>query len=382
MVGNPAIGLAEPQRGHRSGIVRARPRFASVVPAERFNEGARPSERDVHSNAIRDLHTTADLAVRCARRPEELNPGDAIAPPDRADRRSSVLTGDVNSHAQHVAAGYSGQNGLVGSEKFTVQRGAATLAAERWVGVGQPVVLLHAGVADRRSWYAVADALQPTTGTVAYDLRGYGETSGVTYGFSHLDDLNAVIDEVASGPVWLVGSSMGGELAIDAALMSPERVAGLVLLAPAVSGAPEPSTYDVDTDRLVHLWEAAQTSGEIDEINRIEMWLWLDGPSSPEGRVSGPARDLALAMNAIALKNEMPEESGKSGIAAWSRLEEISVPVTVACGDLDLPFIVARSKELADWLPQSRFHMFEGMAHLPYLEQPAAVAELISSAIR
>ena len=49
-------------------------------------------------------------------------------------------------------------------------------------------------------------------------MRGYGETSGVTYGFSHLDDLKAVLDEVATGPVWLVGSSMGGEIAIDAVL--------------------------------------------------------------------------------------------------------------------------------------------------------------------
>jgi pimeloyl-ACP methyl ester carboxylesterase len=277
---------------------------------------------------------------------------------------------------------YSGQNGRVASEKFTVQRGTAALAAERWPGDGQPVVLLHSGVTDRRSWHAVAEALQPATGVVAYDMRGYGETSGVTYGFSHLDDLNAVLDRTVTGPAWLVGSSMGGEIAIDAALASPERVAGLVLLAPAVSGAPEPTIFDADTDRLVRMWEAAQTSGDIDEINRIEMWLWLDGPGAPEGRVSGPARQLALAMNAIALKNEIPEESGKSGLAAWSRLEEISVPVTVACGDLDLPFIIARSRELADWLPKSRYHVFEGMAHLPYLEQPAAVADLITSAIR
>jgi pimeloyl-ACP methyl ester carboxylesterase len=270
----------------------------------------------------------------------------------------------------------------VASEKFIVQSGSASLAAERWAGDGQPIVLLHSGVTDRRSWHGVATALQPATAAVAYDMRGYGETSGITYGFSHLEDLNAVIDHVATGPVWLVGSSMGGEIAIDAALSTPDRIAGLVLLAPAVSGAPEPSTFDADTDRLVRLWEAAQTSGEIDEINRIEMWLWLDGPGAPEGRVSGPMRDLALAMNAIALKNDIPEESGKSGIAAWSRLEEITVPVTVACGDLDLPFIVARSKELADWLPQSRFHVFEGMAHLPYLEKPAVVADLISSSIR
>jgi len=277
-----------------------------------------------------------------------------------------------------------GQNGRVASEKFTVQRGAVSLAAERWPGDGrgQPVVLLHSGVTDRRGWYAVAERLQPTTGVVAYDMRGYGDTSALTYGFSHLDDLRMVLDQVATGPVWLVGSSMGGELAIDAAVADPSRVAGLVLLAPSVSGAPEPTEFDTDTERLVHMWEDAQTSGDMDEVNRVEMWLWLDGPSSPEGRVSGPARDLALAMNAVALKNEIPEESGKSGIVAWSRLEEIQMPVTVACGDLDLPFMIERSKQLADWLPDARHEVLGGMAHLPYLEQPDVVADLISAAIR
>jgi pimeloyl-ACP methyl ester carboxylesterase len=270
----------------------------------------------------------------------------------------------------------------VPSEKFAVQSGTATLAAERWPGEGQPIVLLHAGVADRRSWYAVAEGLQPHSAVVAYDMRGYGDTSAVTYGFTHLDDLRAVLDAVASGPVWLVGSSMGGEIAIDAALSDPERIAGLVLLAPSVSGAPDPMEFDADTERLIHLWEAAQTSGDMDEINRIEMWLWLDGPSAPEGRVSGSVRELALAMNAVALKNEIPEESGKSGLAAWSRLEEIAVPVTVACGDLDLPFMVSRSKELSDWLPDSRHHVLPGMAHLPYLENPAMIADLITAAQR
>jgi len=274
--------------------------------------------------------------------------------------------------------------GPMASETFTVQRGPVSLAAERWNGngSGQPVVLLHAGVTDRRSWYGVAERLQPALRVVAYDMRGYGDTSGLTYAYSHLDDLRMVLDEVATGPVWLVGSSMGGEIAIDAALADPARIAGPVLLAPSVSGAPEPSEFDSDTEHLVHMWEDAQTAGDLDEVNRIEMWLWLDGPSSPEGRVSGAVRDLALKMNAIALKNEIPEESGKSGIVAWSRLEEIQIPVTVACGDLDLPFIVERSKQLADWLPDARHHVLNGMAHLPYLEKPDVVADLISTAVR
>ena len=87
------------------------------------------------------------------------------------------------------------------SEKFTVDRGTATLAAERWPGNGQPVVLLHAGVADRRSWRGVAEALQPRTSVVAYDMRGYGETTAATYGLTQIEDLRTVIDQVAKRPM-------------------------------------------------------------------------------------------------------------------------------------------------------------------------------------
>jgi len=88
-----------------------------------------------------------------------------------------------NSHVKRHCSRGGCQNGSVSSEKFTVQRGSATLAAERWAGEGPPVVLLHSGVTDRRGWYAVAEALQPHSTVVAYDMRGYGDTSGVTYGF-------------------------------------------------------------------------------------------------------------------------------------------------------------------------------------------------------
>ena len=109
------------------------------------------------------------------------------------------------------------------------------LAAVRW-GAGTPrYVLLHAGVADSRAWDAVAPALDGPS--VAYDRRGFGGTPPGPEGFRHLDDLLAVLDAVAGDePVWLIGNSMGGALAIDAALEAPERFAGLVLIGPGVSG--------------------------------------------------------------------------------------------------------------------------------------------------
>ncbi len=63
------------------------------------------------------------------------------------------------------------------------------------------------------------------------------------------------------------------------------------------------------------------------------------------------------------------------------RLEEIRVPVTVACGELDVPFLIARSRELAGRLPDGRYRELPGMAHQPYLEQPGQVAHLLLGAL-
>jgi pimeloyl-ACP methyl ester carboxylesterase len=267
------------------------------------------------------------------------------------------------------------------AEEFVV----GDLVGELWPGGDTRVVLLHEGVADRRGWYEVAGCLAPEFTVVAYDRRGFGASPVSKTPFSHLDDLLAVLDEFAAERAWLVGASAGGRLALDAALAAPSRVAGLVLSGPAVSGAPEPE-FDPDTQRLDALLEKAWDAKDADEANRLETWIWLDGPAQPEGRVTGPARELALDMNAIVIRNEMaageaPENAGPSAVDAWSRLAEITVPVTVACGELDVPFILARSRVLAERLPRARFELLPGMAHQPYLESARTVARLIRDAV-
>ena len=259
------------------------------------------------------------------------------------------------------------------------------LAGERW-GAGAPVVvLLHAGVADRRAWGAVAPLLPGTV--VAYDRRGFGETPLAGHGrpWSHLDDLVAVLDAVApdGAPAWLVGNSMGGALAVDAALARPERVAGLVLVAPAVSGAPEPGADELDpaTRALADAIDAAFTAGDLDAVNRVETRLWLDGPASPEGRVGGGARELVLAMNGVALAAGGPEDAGESGVDAWARLEEVRAPTTVVLGALDVPAVNARGREVSERIPGATLRMMPGVAHLPGVERPQDLAALVRAAI-
>jgi pimeloyl-ACP methyl ester carboxylesterase len=268
-------------------------------------------------------------------------------------------------------------------ERVEIAVGGATLLGDRWMGAGAAIALLHAGVCDRRCWREVGARLGAAgRNVVAYDRRGFGDVPPAGGRFRHVDDLLAVLDAVSpDAPAWLVGSSMGGEVALDAALDAPERVAGLVLLAAAVSGDPEPDekAYNAATHGLADAIDAAWTARDLEACNRLEVRLWLDGPAQPEGRVSGPPRELALDMNRIVIANGESDADGASGLDAASRVHEIAIPAIVACGDLDVSTQVRRSAELADALPNATYRKLPGRAHLPYLEAPDEVAALITA---
>ncbi|MGH8981685.1 MAG: alpha/beta fold hydrolase [Acidimicrobiales bacterium] len=265
--------------------------------------------------------------------------------------------------------------------RLSVARPDSEIFGERRGTAGPVVIMLHEGVGDRRSWQTVAEAVSDRAVAVSYDRRGFGETPASTSAFSHVDDLLAVMDAVGATPVWLAGTSAGGAVALDTAIAAPARVAGLLLLAPGISGAPTP-VLDDDTARFDHLLDEATARGDLDEIVRLETWLWLDGPAQPEGRVGGARRALALEMNEIALKSGAPEGAGMEDLDAWSRLCDVSAPALVACGDLDVPFLVARSEDLARRLPNATFRVLEGVAHLSALEEPGAVTALVEELLQ
>jgi pimeloyl-ACP methyl ester carboxylesterase len=246
-----------------------------------------------------------------------------------------------------------------------ITSGSAVLAAES-TGSGPDVLLVHAGVTDQRSWAHVVDALSGHR-CLTYDARGYGRT---TYqredGWSPAGDAVAVLDAYDVDRAVVVGSSMGGRTSIDLALSHPERVRALVLIGPAVSGAPEP-TYEPEVLALDETWEAAEAAGDLDVVNEIEARVWLDGPTAPEGRVTGAPRDLFLQMNRRALAaDETGEQS--ADVSAWDRLAEIGVPTLLLVGEHDLRYIHENCAHAARTIPGARLVELPGVAHLPHLE--------------
>jgi pimeloyl-ACP methyl ester carboxylesterase len=134
-----------------------------------------------------------------------------------------------------------------------------------------------------------------------------------------------------------------------------------------VRGAPELVPDPPHVQELEARLDAAEEAGDLDEVNRIEAHVWLDGPGAPEGRVTGPARELFLAMNGIELTSADPGPEAELP-SAWDRLGDVDVPTLVVVGDLDLPNVVATSEALAERLPRAELLPLSGTAHLPHLE--------------
>ena len=256
---------------------------------------------------------------------------------------------------------------------LNVRSGNAELAAEVR-GAGAPVVFLHAGVADRRMWRSELAALEVAGGYrgIAYDRRGFGESLHADEQYSHVADLAAILDATAGGaPAVLVGCSQGGRIAIDAALAMPERVRALVLVAPAISGAPEQATFAPAIEAWIERMEKAEAQADVDRINALEAHAWLDGPLAPEGRVGGAVRALFLEMNGIALRAEQ-RGTEIAPEPAYDRVHRIAAPALVVWGDLDFPHLGERCEYLAARMPAATSLLICDAAHLPNLEYPDA----------
>ncbi|MDV3221834.1 alpha/beta hydrolase [Intrasporangium sp.] len=257
-----------------------------------------------------------------------------------------------------------------------IPNGSAVLATEI-VGDGPDVLLLHAGVADRRAWRPLVERLAATNRCLSFDARGHGRTTYTPEPFSRVDDAIAVLDALDASTAVVIGNSMGGRTALDLALTHPERVAALVLIAPAISGAPE-GEDSPEVQAIDEQMQAAEASGDLDELNRLEARFWLDGINGgSEGRVDGATRELFLDMNGRALAAEPPGEENSS-TKAWERLEELDLPTLVVVGELDYPVSTDHALAAAERIPGARVVRLPDAAHLPVLEENDACLRAVA----
>jgi 2-succinyl-6-hydroxy-2,4-cyclohexadiene-1-carboxylate synthase len=237
--------------------------------------------------------------------------------------------------------------------------------------VASPLVLLHGFTHTSASWDPVIAALDARDHALAPDIRGHGTASAlqpVTLE-SVIDDL----DSLAPERFTLAGYSMGGRIALHAALAFGARVQGLVLIgaSPGLADASERRQRTVADERLARSIEASSIEAFAERWARTPVLAGQPpavAASVHADRLRNTTAGLARALRGLG--------TGKLA-SLWERLGELDLPVTLIVGERDARFR-AVAEEMARLLPDPEIVIVPRAGHAVHLEAPAAVARSIA----
>lgn len=245
-------------------------------------------------------------------------------------------------------------------------------------GAGAAVaVLIHELGGSLESWDGVAGALATrlagTARLVRYDQRGQGRSAPVREGYllaDQADDLHALLGALGlSHPVWLIGAAAGAAVAVSYAAEHPQRVAGIVLCAPAL---------EVDAARGRYLRERGELA--VRDGMRAVVDVTMDNSWPARIRVDAGAFE---AYRARFLDQDPHGYAHASAALAEIDLQDslraLHCPCLFLAGEFDLQRPPARVATQAALVAHASFEVVPEAGHLMAVQQPAAVAARIAA---
>ncbi len=244
-------------------------------------------------------------------------------------------------------------------------------------GDGPAVLLLHTGITDSRMWDGQFETLARSYRAIRCDLRGYGRSAVLPGQFSYEEDLLQLLDYLSVEQAFLVGMSFGGRIALDFTLQHPERVLGLILGAPSISGQ-EPGEEVI---LFAQEEEALLENNRVEEATELNLRMWVDGPYRRPEQVDPELRRRVWEMQLHAFQLPLPDDIEVRQIdpPAFHRLDQVRVPVLVISGALDVPSFQKGADYLAQSIPSARQIVFPDAAHLVSMERPERFMRILLS---
>ncbi len=243
-------------------------------------------------------------------------------------------------------------------------------------------VLLHGFTFNLFTWNRLFDTFEQYGAVVAYDQLPYGLSAKPVpnaergdpdvYGkAAALQHLFALLDALELEQVILVGNSSGGTLALEAAVAQPERVAGLILIAPWVQ-----AKRPILPDWLVGLPQMQRIALSLARYLGRNSPL-LDHSYAEPARIDEERRALTGAHRLLAgwdlAWGALLHRSLTDPVTIAERLEAIAQPTLVLTGDADRLVPVRDTAATAEALPNASLVMLPDCGHLAQEECPAQV---------
>jgi pimeloyl-ACP methyl ester carboxylesterase len=240
-------------------------------------------------------------------------------------------------------------------------------------GSGETVVLVHGGWSDRNNWRPVVPGLAESFTVVAVDRRGHGLSARGVQGTrrDQEDDLAALIESLAGGPVKIVGTSFGGSIAIGLASRRPELVQTVIAHEPPLIGlvaddAEVPDLQGVQASMGAVL--ARINDGDAEGAARQFVEEIALGPGAWEV-LPPPLRATMLDTAPALILEQRDEEWADIDPAALAGME---CRVLLTQGDQSPAWFRSIIAELSNAIEGAEVHTYRGAGHAPHLTHPTA----------
>lgn len=237
-------------------------------------------------------------------------------------------------------------------------------------GTGVPLLLLHGFSGSGANWQPHAELFAPRFRVVTVDLLGHGQTDSPAdserYSVKRAAaDLIAILDALDLPTAHLLGYSMGGRLALYAALTYPARFKCLILesASPGLKTAAE-RQQRIEADGVL----ARRIEGQgIPAF--AEYWTNLPLFATQPPEVSARLHAQRLRNNPTGLANSLRGMGTGAQPSLWERLPELVMPTLLLCGALDAKF-AAINAEMHTLIPSSTLAVIPEAGHTTHVEQP------------
>jgi pimeloyl-ACP methyl ester carboxylesterase len=237
-------------------------------------------------------------------------------------------------------------------------------------GHGEPVLLAHAGVTDRRIWDAAAPALVAAGyRVIRYDRPGFGRSPRPTGPHYPVADALEVLDATGVAAAHWVGLSIGADIGVQVALAQPARIRSLALIAPGMFGYDWPSMPGEQEQ------DDAYERGDAPGLALAILRMW--GPMSFEPDGTLRAGDPAVPPVLDQADWFLAEDEEESPEPAESRLGEIGVPTLIVLGDRDAEPVTDIAQRYARGIRGARLVTLSPADHLLPLRVPEQLHPLL-----